>query len=159
MSFCAKSAAIQNKGIRQDVEIDLIITFFRELESSKRLESKIIRLESKNVIKKGDDFKSFPTPCVRTPNCQSDFIFTVCVSKWLVFGKLSVISDVGSISEGFSYGAAKNRKICSDSVLISRIMFRCIYGCQKWIPDKILHRNDDPIFFSTFIFSFKKYCF
>ena len=37
------------------------------------------------------------------------------------------------------------------------IMFRCIRGCQKWIPDKILHRNDDPIFFSTFIFSSKKH--
>ena len=44
----------------------------------------------------------------------------------------------------------------SDSVPISRIMLRCIYGCQKWIPDKILHRNDDPTFFSTFIFSLKK---
>ena len=36
------------------------------------------------------------------------------------------------------------------------VMLRCIYGCQKWIPDKILHRNDDPIFFSTFFFSMKK---
>ena len=42
------------------------------------------------------------------------------------------------------------------SVPISRIMLRCIYGCQKWIPDKILHRNDNPIFFSTFIFSLRK---
>ena len=40
-------------------------------------------------------------------------------------------------------------------VPISRIMLRCMYGCQKWIPDKILHRYDDPIFFSTF-FSMKK---
>ena len=28
--------------------------------------------------------------------------------------------------------------------------FRCIYGCQKWIPDKILHRYSNSIFFSTF---------
>ena len=35
-------------------------------------------------------------------------------------------------------------------------MLRCIYGCQKWIPDTIPHRNDDPTFFSTFIFSSKK---
>ena len=35
-------------------------------------------------------------------------------------------------------------------------MLRCIYGYQKWIPDKILHRNDNPIFFSTFIFSLEK---
>ena len=26
-------------------------------------------------------------------------------------------------------------------------MIRCIYGCQKWIPDKILHRNSNSIFF------------
>ena len=50
----------------------------------------------------------------------------------------------------------KTSFIFSDSVRISRIMLRCIYGCQKWIPDKILHRNNDPIFFSTFIFSLKK---
>ena len=42
-----------------------------------------------------------------------------------------------------------------NSDLISKIMLRCIYGCQKWIPDKILHRNDNLIFFSTFIFSLK----
>ena len=27
------------------------------------------------------------------------------------------------------------------------VAISCIYGCQKWIPDKILHRNDNPIFF------------
>ena len=53
------------------------------------------------------------------------------------------------------------RKFCqthqfSDSVPISRIMLRCIYGYQKWIPYKILHRNDNPKKFSTFIFSLKK---
>ena len=42
-------------------------------------------------------------------------------------------------------------------VPISRIMLRCIYGCQKWIPDKILHRNDDPIFSQFLFFSLKKY--
>ena len=25
-------------------------------------------------------------------------------------------------------------------------MLRFISGCQKWIPEKILHRNDDPFF-------------
>ena len=29
-------------------------------------------------------------------------------------------------------------------------LIRCIYGCQKWIPDKILHRNSNSIFFSIF---------
>ena len=33
---------------------------------------------------------------------------------------------------------------------------KSLRGCEKSIPDKILHRNDDPIFFSTFIFSSKK---
>ena len=35
------------------------------------------------------------------------------------------------------------------------LVIRCIYRCQKWIPDKILHRNSNLIFFSTFIFSSK----
>ena len=35
-------------------------------------------------------------------------------------------------------------------------MLRCIYGCQKWIPDKILHRNSDSIFFLNFFFDNKK---
>ena len=35
-------------------------------------------------------------------------------------------------------------------------MLRCIYGCQKWVPDKILHRYSNSIFFSTFIFFNKK---
>ena len=39
--------------------------------------------------------------------------------------------------------------------IISKIMLRCIYGCQKWIPDKILHRNDNSIFFSTHFFQQK----
>ena len=39
---------------------------------------------------------------------------------------------------------------------ISKIMLRCIYGCQKWIPDKILHRYYDSIFFSTHFFFDKK---
>ena len=56
----------------------------------------------------------------------------------------------------FFFGDPKSDFVFSNSVPISRIMLRCIYGCQKWIPDKILHRNDDPIFFSTFIFSLKK---
>ena len=38
---------------------------------------------------------------------------------------------------------------------ISKIMLRCIYGCQKWIPDKILHRYDNSFFFSTPFFSTK----
>ena len=29
-------------------------------------------------------------------------------------------------------------------------------GCEKWIPDKILHRYDDPKNFSTFFFHRKK---
>ena len=33
---------------------------------------------------------------------------------------------------------------------------RSFQRCKKWILDKILHRYDDPIFFSTFIFSSKK---
>ena len=34
---------------------------------------------------------------------------------------------------------------------------RCIYSCQKWIPDKILHRYDNSFFFSThFFFDNKK---
>ena len=39
------------------------------------------------------------------------------------------------------------------------LVFRCIYGCQKWIPDKIPHRNDNPIFFLNFFFSLKKNIF
>ena len=35
-------------------------------------------------------------------------------------------------------------------------LLRCIYGCQKWISDKIPHRYGNPIFFSTFIFSSRK---
>ena len=27
------------------------------------------------------------------------------------------------------------------------VAISCIYGRQKWIPDKILHRNDNPNFF------------
>ena len=38
-------------------------------------------------------------------------------------------------------------------------MFRCIYRYQKWIPDKILHRNDNSIFFSTLFFFDKKNVF
>ena len=38
-------------------------------------------------------------------------------------------------------------------------VFRCIYRCQKWIPDKILHRNNNSIFFSTIFFSTKKKTF
>ena len=41
------------------------------------------------------------------------------------------------------------------SSLSGRIMLRCIYGCEKWIPDKIPHRNDNSIFFSTHFFSTK----
>ena len=44
----------------------------------------------------------------------------------------------------------------SDSVPISKTMLRFIYGCQKWIPDKISHRNVDPIFSLFFIFSSEK---
>ena len=36
------------------------------------------------------------------------------------------------------------------------MLIKIVRGCEKWIPDKILHRYDDPIFFSTFIFSSKK---
>ena len=32
------------------------------------------------------------------------------------------------------------------------ILLRCIYGCQKWIPDKIPHRYGCPKNFSTFFF-------
>ena len=35
-------------------------------------------------------------------------------------------------------------------------VIRWIYGCQKWIPDKILHRNSDSIFFSTLFFRWQK---
>ena len=38
-------------------------------------------------------------------------------------------------------------------------LLRCIYGCQKWIPDKIPHRYGNPIFFSTFFFRRKKIFF
>ena len=31
-------------------------------------------------------------------------------------------------------------------------LLRCIYGCQKWIPDKIPHRNGNPNFFLNFFF-------
>ena len=34
-------------------------------------------------------------------------------------------------------------------------MIRCIYRYQKWIPDKIPHRNDNSIFLSTHFFSTK----
>ena len=37
------------------------------------------------------------------------------------------------------------------------LVFRCIYGCQKWIPEKILHRYDNSIFFSTHFFSIKNF--
>ena len=56
----------------------------------------------------------------------------------------------------FFFGDPKSDFVFSNLVPISRIMLRCIYGCQKWIPDKILHRNNDPFFFSTCIFSLKK---
>ena len=35
----------------------------------------------------------------------------------------------------------------------------CIYGCQKWIPDKIPHRNGYPKKISTFFFVEKKIFF
>ena len=39
----------------------------------------------------------------------------------------------------------------------SRIMLRCISSCQKWIPDKILHRYDNSIFSSTIFFFDKNF--
>ena len=33
---------------------------------------------------------------------------------------------------------------------------RCIYNCQKWIPDKILHRYDNSFFSQLFFFRKKK---
>ena len=41
-------------------------------------------------------------------------------------------------------------------VNLDRIIEIQFFKCQKWIPHTILHRYDDPIFFSTFIFSSKK---
>ena len=38
-------------------------------------------------------------------------------------------------------------------------LLRCIYGCQKWIPDKIPHRYSNPKIFSTFFFVRKKIIF
>ena len=36
-------------------------------------------------------------------------------------------------------------------------LLRCIYGCEKWIPDKIPHRNSYPKKISTFFSSKIKY--
>ena len=36
---------------------------------------------------------------------------------------------------------------------------RSLHGCEKSIPDKILKRYDDPIFFSTVFFRRKKIIF
>ena len=38
-------------------------------------------------------------------------------------------------------------------------LLRCIYRCQKWIPDKIPHRNSNPKKISTFFFVEKKNIF
>ena len=35
-------------------------------------------------------------------------------------------------------------------------VIRSLWGCEKWVPDKILHRNMYPDFFPGFIFSIKK---
>ena len=40
--------------------------------------------------------------------------------------------------------------------LALRRVVKSFQECKKTIPDKILHRYDDPNFFATFIFSSKK---
>ena len=147
--------------------------FFPKIEKSKIvIEKRHLRKKSR-FSKKNWFFFNDPKNIYffKVEKKKLGYSFEVKIRELSIYGVFGVIPalchDSNSIcrkrnaprNEPKSIGLSGGLKIGQHTVtwaVVAVVLLRWIYGCQKWIPDKFLDRNDDPIFLSTFIFLSKK---